>query len=146
MLSFKLPQHTNIIVNAKFENYVKASSLILKNPLFSLKLQFTPSMCSVGLPYPVRPKVYMDRSKIQEDFAYCMFKLRFEASFEFPDTSDSLFNEHCRFIKTIQDMITDIWNWENEIERLKDNRVSDINRNILKMLSILENIKDKTDN
>ncbi len=43
-------------------------------------------------------------------------------------------------------MRTDEWNWEKEIERLKDNRVSDINRNILKMLSILENIKNNTDN
>jgi hypothetical protein len=48
-------------------------------------------------------------------------ELRYSTSFSL-HVHDSLFEENHRFAKTIQGIIINEWNWEKEIERLKDNR------------------------
>jgi hypothetical protein len=95
---------------------------------------------------PIKSVIYNDRSDIEEEgFAYCEFKLKLETSFIFPDGHDPLFAEHYEFAMIIERLIQDDWNWDKEIERLKDIRIYKTNDNVLKVLSLVEDIKEKVD-
>jgi hypothetical protein len=109
-------------------------SIRLVSHLWSQRL--TPSLKSV---------IYNDRSHIEENFAYCEFKLKLETSFIFPDGHDPLFDEHYEFAKIIERLIQDDWNWHKETERSKDVTIYKTNDNVLKVLSLVEDIKKKVD-
>jgi hypothetical protein len=78
--------------------------------------------------------------------AYCTFRLQFEASFTFPEIHDSLFDKHYQFAEIIGNLIHDNWNWDKELDRLKEKGMHNTHNNVSRILSMVEEIRRRLDN
>jgi hypothetical protein len=138
LLKFRLPEDTKIEIEIKVVNDFKQSILRLKNPFFTVNISFYTALWSVGLPPIIQDYLLLDQDSITNSFATCMFIMKFETQFSLPDIYDPLFEEHHLFAQTIQHIIYNRWNWDKELERLKDSRIDRINNNVMKIRSLLE--------
>jgi Schlafen, AlbA_2 len=146
MREFKLPEGTKIKIEikSKSKDVIRESILTLENPFFNVRIIFRSDMWRAGLPGVIRTIILPveDQLKIQNDFAYCVFTMKFEAQFGFLDFDDPLFKEHFMFAQVIYNLIQDKWNWDNETKKLKDSTMDRINRNVMRILSLMEGDTD----
>ena len=99
---FKLPKNTKVEIERKLKETVK---LRLNNPFFNVSIDLISQRWAAGLPSIVRNSVLQDHTKIQDDFATCIFTVKFEGVFSSPDVFDPLFEEHYQFVRKIYDLI-----------------------------------------
>jgi hypothetical protein len=128
----KLPKDTQI----EIENRKEDTFLTLKNPTFTLNIGISANDSSKGLPYPVT--LPMGESS-DEKYAFIKFNIMFDVDFHLPDVNDDLFEEHRKFVQSIEDTIMNDWNWDVVVTKLKDRRIDDIQDNIRNILSFMEN-------
>lgn len=86
----------------------------------------------------VQASILEDKFEVQENFASCIFTVRFKANFQFHYIYDGSFNEHYTFAQIIQHVILEEWNWEKEKERQRNERINDIHSNIIKIFSLMK--------
>jgi hypothetical protein len=141
---FNLPESTEIEIQIESQNSFKRSLLKLKNPYFTVNMYFTPVTSYLGLPNIIRDYFKPNENHNYERmFATQSFILTFETTFNFPDRLNPLFKEHYMFAQTIQALIKERWDWNADMELLKDKRIKHINNNVLKILSLLEKKKEE---
>lgn len=138
MTGFKLPKDTKVTIERKLKDFVSQSILRLSNPFFNVSIDLSSQRWSAGLPSIVRNFVVRDQTKIQDDFATCIFTLKFEGLFKSPDVFDPFFDEHYQFVHEIYDLIESGWNWDKELKKLKESQIHLVNRNVMKILDHLE--------
>ena len=80
MMEFKLPKDTKIEIENKSKDVVEQSILTLNNPLFTVRILLSSNMWAAGLPGVIRNFILQDQIKIQDDFATCMFTMKFEVT------------------------------------------------------------------
>ena len=130
-----LPKKTKI----KIEKNTSTSTIILNNPKFKIDISFNSSYYHRTLPRIISTNY----SKIQDIFACFNFDVRFKATFKFPDQYDDFFDEHYYFARILREQINEKWNWDKNISIIKNDMVDKMNKNILKILSILNNSQKK---
>jgi RNA processing factor Prp31 len=111
------------------------------NPFFVVNISFVPES------WVKRLSAVSSLLDIKEHFAYCTFRLQFEeASFTFPEIHDSLFDKHYQFAEIIGNLIHDNWNWDKELDRLKEKGMHNTHNNVSRILSMVEEIRRRLDN
>ncbi|AFU58190.1 divergent AAA domain-containing protein [Candidatus Nitrososphaera gargensis Ga9.2] len=128
----KLPKGTTI----EIENRSEDTFLTLKNPKFTVSIGMSISNWNEGLPYPVALPEGEDND---EKYAFVKFNMMFDADFNLPDVSDDLFEEHSKFVHTIEDTILNEWHWDVVVAKLKDRRIDNIQNNVRNILAYMEN-------
>ena len=131
------PKDTTIELEIEKSKY--QSLLKILNPFFEIEIFIISSSYFKGLPSLISNSFFLSSTN---DFAFCNFDIRFKTDFKFPDTKDEYFNEHFYFVKTVYDLINDKWNWNKVINKVKDNRIDQINSNTMEILSLLKQQKD----
>jgi hypothetical protein len=139
----KLPKGTKVEIRINNEDPIQGTSSVkFKNPLFEFNITFSPSVWSVGLPYPLTNKLFMEDTEIQDLFATTYFRVSVEAKFSFPDIPDPMFELHYAFVQSLMDLLDSDWNWNKELERVKDGRI-DMIQNTVKDILLLVRRKAK---
>ena len=64
----------------------------------------------------------------QKNLLYLTFTLRVEASLTFPKLGNPFFGKYRDFAGVIQDIVLNYWNWDNEVDRLREIRIKQIGR------------------
>jgi hypothetical protein len=134
VMNFKLPRETSVEIDLA-EN---SSSLRLRNPVFVIEVKFTASIWSVGLPFPVVSRPLLDPQESQTHYAQSTIITNISGKYDFPAKDDPEFEDHYLFGKTILDLLQNDWEWEAELRRIKESQTYEMNRNVTKILSILQ--------
>lgn len=128
------------------QGHRSSSIKIRKSDVFSIEIQFSQSMWSLGLPYvsPLRKRfegidnTIEDLRKLEEQIASIGVHITFDAQFMFLDVDDPLFVHHYEYGKTILDLLNDDWNWDLFLSHLPDSMLYSIDAKLDEVLRRLK--------
>jgi hypothetical protein len=135
---FKLPKDTQIRIGTKGEGPIYEFSIEFNNPAFTMRIIFVPQSLSGRAPFSIRDIVPHSN---QENLSYLVNMLKVEVSFAFPERDILFYKKHRDFVHLIQDIVREYWKWDKELYRLQEIRMKQMNYNIAKIVSMLENHK-----
>jgi hypothetical protein len=133
----QVPPETSIEI--EFDENKLSSKIKIVNPHFTIEIIFSCSMALTGIPTDIQ---MIHPNENYEHFLPFYFTIDFNATFKFPDIQDPLFEKHDRFIKIITNSIKEDWNWSKIKDTFYEEKINNINLNVLKILSSNKNQKN----